>query len=258
MTDGLQWAAIIAVFLLAGLVKGVVGMGLPTIAMGLLALVMAPAEAAAILIAPSFVTNVWQLAAGPAFGALLKRLWTMMIGIFAGTVAAAGLLSGDHTGLAQIGLGVALVLYALLGLSARRFSVPPRYEPWLSPLVGAATGLVAGATGVFVIPAVPYLQSLGLKRDDLIQALGLSFTVSTIALAVGLARTSPVDASSPYVVASLLALVPALVGMFAGQSLRERMSVETFRRVFFAGLLLLGLYLSAEGVATSLAARHAG
>lgn len=258
MTDGLQCALIIAVFLLAGLVKGVVGMGLPTIAMGLLALVMAPAEAAAILIVPSFVTNVWQLAAGPVFSALFRRLWTMMLGIFVGTVAAAGLLSGGHTGVAQVGLGVALVLYAALGLSAVRFSVPSRHEPWLSPLVGAATGLVTGATGVFVIPAVPYLQSLGLKRDDLIQALGLSFTVSTIALAVGLSRSGPVGASSPFVVASLLALVPALVGMFAGQSLRERMSVETFRRVFFAGLLLLGLYLSFAGVATWLAVRHTG
>lgn len=258
MTDGLQWTVVGGVFLLADAVKGVVGMGLPTIAMGLLALVMTPVEAAAILIVPSFVTNVWQLVAGPAFGALFKRLWTMMLGVFAGTVAAAGLLSGGHTAVAQIGLGVALVLYAALGLSAVRFHVPPRHESWLSPLVGVVTGLVTGATGVFVIPAVPYLQALDLKRDDLIQALGLSFTVSTVALAAGLSRGSHFDASSPVLVLSLLALLPALLGMFAGQRLREKMSVETFRRVFFAGLLLLGLYLSVEGVATSLAARHGG
>ena len=258
MTDGLQWALVVAVFLLAGMVKGVVGMGLPTIAMGLLALVMAPAEAAAILLVPSFVTNVWQLAAGPAFGVLFKRLWTMILGILAGTILSAGLLVSGHTGPAQIGLGVALVLYAVLGLSAVRFKVPARHESWLSPLIGATTGLVTGATGVFVIPAVPYLQALDLKRDDLIQALGLSFTVSTIALAAGLSRSSHFDVSSPLVVVSLLALAPALLGMFAGQSLRSRMSVETFRRVFFAGLLLLGLYLSVEGAVTSLAARHGG
>lgn len=258
MTDSVQWAVVAAVFLLAGLVKGVVGMGLPTISMGLLALVMPPVEAAAILIVPSFVTNVWQLVAGPAFGALLRRLWTMMLGILAGTVATAGLLSGGHTGAAQIGLGIALVVYALLGLSAVRFSVPTRHEVWLSPLIGITTGLVTGATGVFVIPAVPYLQALALKRDDLIQALGLSFTVSTIALAAGLSRASPFDATSPLVAMSLLALVPALLGMFGGQWLRQQMSVETFRRVFFVGLCLLGLYLSVEGVATSLAARHGG
>ncbi len=71
-------------FLLAGLVKGIVGMGLPTVAMGLLSLALPPAEAAAILIVPSLVTNVWQLLAGPACGALMRRLWSMMAGVVAG------------------------------------------------------------------------------------------------------------------------------------------------------------------------------
>ena len=54
------WLLFVAIFLLAGLVKGVIGMGLPTVAMGLLALVLPPAEAAAIVVVPSLVTNVWQ------------------------------------------------------------------------------------------------------------------------------------------------------------------------------------------------------
>ncbi|MBN9265741.1 MAG: sulfite exporter TauE/SafE family protein, partial [Hyphomicrobium sp.] len=54
---------IAAVFVLAGLTKGVIGLGLPTISMGLLALVMPPVQAAALLALPSFVTNFWQMAA---------------------------------------------------------------------------------------------------------------------------------------------------------------------------------------------------
>jgi uncharacterized membrane protein YfcA len=61
------------VFVLAGFVKGTIGMGLPTVAIGFLTLLMPPAEAATILILPSFVTNVWQLAAGPQFAGLLRR-----------------------------------------------------------------------------------------------------------------------------------------------------------------------------------------
>lgn len=245
MLTGTVFAWIMAVFLLAGLVKGVVGMGLPTIAMGLLAVAMRPAEAAAILLIPSFVTNVWQLLAGPSFRGLLGRLWTMMAAIAIGTIAGAGLLTSSHSTLAQTALGTALVFYAALGLLAVRFGVKPEHESWLSPIVGLATGLVTGATGVFVIPAVPYLQALKLERDDLIQALGLSFTVSTIALAGGLLREGAFTSTSQLGI-SLLTLIPALIGMFLGQRLRERMSVETFRRVFFAGLLLLGLYLAFE------------
>jgi uncharacterized protein len=241
------WILIGGTFLLAGLVKGVIGMGLPTVAMGLLALALPPAEAAALLVVPSLVTNVWQLLAGPRFGALARRLWPMMAGVFVGTVAGAGVLASDRAGLASIGLGVALAIYAIVGLAGLKMAIAARRESWLGPAVGAATGLVTGATGVFVIPAVPYLQAIGLERDELMQALGLSFTVSTIALAFGLLR---VDAWHPGSIwLSVLALVPALLGMQVGQMLRLRIAAPTFRRVFFAGLLLLGVYLVVERLA---------
>jgi hypothetical protein len=242
-----DWIFLGATFLLAGIVKGVIGMGLPTVAMGLLAVVLPPAEAAALLVIPSLVTNVWQLLAGPSFGALARRLWLMMAGVFAGTIAGIGVLAGDKAGLAGMALGVALALYAVVGLAGFKMSVSRCREGWLGLVIGATTGVVTGATGVFTIPAVPYLQAIGLERDDLIQALGLSFTVSTIALAIGLWRVDAWHAGSIW--GSLLALVPALVGMQAGTMLRQRIAAATFRRVFFVGLLLLGLYLVAERLA---------
>src|SRR5690349_16808484 len=207
-------------FLLAGFVKGVIGLGLPTVAVGLLGLVMAPAQAASLLVVPSLVTNVWQLLAGPRFMGLIRRLWPMMAGICAGTWAGGGLLTGDQTGRATMALGIALIIYAIVGLTAFRFPKPGAAEIWLSPVIGAVTGFVTAATGVFVIPAVPYLQALDLEKEDLVQALGLSFTTSTIALAAGLAH----DGALQFHVAgaSLLALVPALGGMFFGQWIRLR------------------------------------
>ena len=157
-------------FILAGLVKGVSGLGLPTVAMGLLGLAMPPVQAAALLLVPSLVTNVWQLLAGPRFGALLRRLWGMMLGVVAGTLAGSGLIAGTAGHAATAALGGALALYGVVGLLKPRLRVPAGAEPWASPLVGVATGLVTGATGVFVVPAVPYLGSLGLERDDLVQA----------------------------------------------------------------------------------------
>jgi uncharacterized protein len=235
-----------ATFLLAGLVKGVIGLGLPTIAMGLLAIVMPPAQAAALLVVPSFVTNVWQLALGPNLRPLLRRLWPMLLGICAGTWPGAGLLTADNGSRATTALGIALMLYAILGLCAVRFTVPVRAEPWLSFAVGAVTGLISAATGVFVIPAVPYLQALGLEKDDLVQALGLSFTVSTVALAAILAHDGALQPAMAG--ASALALLPALAGMALGQWLRARARPDAFRLCFFAGLLLLGAHLAARGL----------
>jgi len=233
-------------FLLAGFVKGVVGLGLPTVAVGLLGLVMPPAQAAALLVAPSMVTNVVQLFSGPRFGQLLDRLWPMLVSICVGTWLCAALVPARVMGHATNALGVALVLYAILGLTAVRLHVPPRAEAWLAPLAGLVTGAITGVTGVFVIPAVPYLQGLGLDKESMVQALGLSFTVSTIALAISLALNGAL-LHTPVLGASALALAPALGGMFFGQWLRHRISAERFRRLFFCGLLLLGADLALRG-----------
>jgi hypothetical protein len=200
-----------------------------------------------LLIVPSLVTNLWQLLSGPRFGALLVRLRGMMIGICLGTWCGSGLLAAGTGHLAAPALGAALAVYAVVGLTKLQMRVPPRMERWAGPLIGAVTGLVTGATGVFVIPAVPYLGALGLQRDDLVQALGLSFTMSTLALAAGLARHGalPVGAAG----ASLLALVPALAGMAVGGWLRGRIPATTFRLCFFLGLLVLGSELIWRGMA---------
>ncbi|NQD96981.1 sulfite exporter TauE/SafE family protein, partial [Pseudomonas sp. CrR25] len=153
---------ILATFLLAGTVKGVVGLGLPTISVGLLGLVMPPMQAAAVLLVPSMVTNIWQLADGRSPLPMLRRLWPMLLGIAAGTLAMSALVQGRELPYAGQLLGVALVAYALLGLAAVRFQVAPAREPWLAPLIGALTGAITAVTGVFVIPAVPYLQAIGL------------------------------------------------------------------------------------------------
>lgn len=238
-------SVIVATFLLAGLIKGVIGMGLPTVSIGLLSLVMAPAEAAAILVIPSMVTNVWQLWAGPHFGALARRLWPMLAGVCVGTwlamLAGGALLTGEAAGRAAQALGVALMIYAAFGLARFRLAVPARAEWWLGPLVGAITGAITAATGVFVIPAVPYLQAIGLQRDDMIQAQGLSFTVSTMALAVNLAGEGLLRTANLSL--SLLALVPAIVGMVVGQWVRLRVRPDVFRLCFFLGLLALGAHL---------------
>ncbi|MGG5890648.1 sulfite exporter TauE/SafE family protein [Falsiroseomonas sp. HC035] len=217
-----------------GRVKGVIGLGLPTVAMGLLGLAMLPVEAAALLIVPSLVTNVWQLLAGPLFGALLRRLWPMMVSIVAGTLAGSGVIVGTDAGAATAFLGAALALYGVVGLAKPRLRVPPAAEPLAGPLVGAVTG----ATGVFVIPAVPYIGSLGLERDDLVQALGLSFTVSTLALTAGLVLHGALPLATTAI--SVLAVLPALVGMAFGAWLRARVRPEVFRLCFFVSLLLLG------------------
>lgn len=231
---------ILLVFLLAGAVKGVTGMGLPTIAMGLLSLWLSPVEAAALLALPSLLTNLQQ-AWGAHAGSLLRRLWPMLAGIAAGTWFGAGLLAGHDPAPARLGLAVLLVLYAVLGLARWQPALPARWEPALGPLAGTATGLLTGATGVFVLPSVPYLGALRLQRDALVQALGLCFGTATLALAMALASRGALSWHS--LPSSLLALLPTVVGVALGTYLRRYLPPQVFRHVFFLTLLALGLHL---------------
>lgn len=246
--QNLGWALtllVMSVFVLAGVIKGVIGLGLPTLAMGLLGLAMAPTQAAALLIIPATLTNVWQLAAGGHLSGLLKRLWPMLLAIFFGTGFGSLWLGMEGGSWMVRALGAALLLYALSGLLLATLRVSPRTERWLGPLCGVLTGVITSATGVFVIPAVPYLQALELSKDQLVQALELSFTVSTLALAAGLFWHGALGGGA--LGASLLALLPAVLGMILGQWLRQRISAVLFKRVFFIGLGLLGAHLLISG-----------
>lgn len=233
-----------AVFVLAGLVKGVIGLGLPTIAVGLLSLFMTPALAAAWMLVPSLLTNVWQVAAGPNLWPLTRRLATLLAGLAVGTWLGTGIITGASAGQASVALGLVLILYAGLGLSPLRPRVPSRAEPFLSPVVGLMTGVVSAGTGIFVMPSVPYLQALGLEKDGLVQALGITFLVATVALGAGLFSEGVLAGGTA--LTSLAMLAPALLGMALGQAIRARISAAAFRKWFMIGLMLLGAHLAVK------------
>ncbi len=239
-------AATAGAFLLAGFVKGGIGLGLPTVAIGLLGLMMTPAQAAAIMVAPALITNVWQAAVGGSLLPLVRRIWPMLIGICIGTFIAAKWLPGANSGQATVWLGFALLIYAVLGLIKMDFTVSPRAERWLNLPMGALTGVITAATGIYVLPGTPYLHALQFDRNRLVQVLGISFTVSTMALGAALMHAGEIGMSLAAPV--LVAIVASLAGMWLGQMVRGKVREQTFRLWFFLGLLALGLHLALRGI----------
>ncbi|MES5485348.1 MULTISPECIES: sulfite exporter TauE/SafE family protein [unclassified Bradyrhizobium] len=233
-------------FLLAGFVKGTLGLGLPTVAMGLLATTMAPGQAIAIVIVPAIVTNIWQTFVGPYLRDILRRLWPLMLGTVAGIWINAGLLTGPYAAYGTVVLGVLLVIYAIVGLSRFNFKVARRNEKWIGGIVGVITGLISAATGVQVIPSMPFMQAIGMERDELVQALGVFFTTATLALAFNLTASGLLTAATA--LPGAVAMVASFIGMFIGQAVRTRMQPDVFRRWFLIAMILLGIYLAGSAL----------
>jgi uncharacterized membrane protein YfcA len=226
---------IAAALLLAGFVKGTIGLGLPTLSIGLLSVAMPPSRALATVILPAIVTNLWQTFVGPYLRDIIRRLWPLMAGTVAGIWLNAGMLTGPYAPYGTVVLGVLLLIYAIVGLSKFSFSVAPSDEKWIGAIVGVMTGVVSAATGVQVIPSMPFMQ-----------ALGVYFTAATLALAFNLGSAGLLSAATA--LPGAVAMAAAFAGMFIGQALRSRMQAEAFRRWFLIAMIFLGIYLTGSAI----------
>lgn len=234
-------AYVMVVYFLAGAVKGVIGFGMPVISLAMLAAVLGLTDSIVLMLVPSLVTNIWQGITGGRFVALVRRLW-LLLALACVTIwlSTAILISVDGGGLTA-GLGVLLIAYAVFSLATPQIPEPGRHEAWLSPVIGIVGGLAIGLTGVFVMPGTVYLQALRLGKDGLVQALGISFVVTTLALGISLGGRDalPVDLA----LLSCAAVVPTMLGMLFGKRYRDRLPEDLFRRYFFVALLIAGGWL---------------
>ncbi|HSP58107.1 MAG TPA: sulfite exporter TauE/SafE family protein [Halomonas sp.] len=241
MNDPLLLMLVAASFLAAGSVKGVIGMGMPTVSLALLTATLGLPSAMALLLVPTLVTNMWQALVGGRFGAITRRLWPFLLASVVAVWPGVMVLAQVDPRWLSLLLGLLIVGYALMNLGAARLCLPVRHERRAGLVSGLVNGLFTGMTGSSVFPGVAYLQALGLPRDVLIQAMGILFTGSTLAL--GLAMGGQNLLSGQLIGLSTVALIPALVGMQLGQRLRHRLSETSFRRFFFASLLVMGAYI---------------
>ena len=218
------------IFLLGGIVKGVSGIGLPTVTIVLMAAFVGLKEGIALMILPTFVTNVWQGLVGGYLLKLLRRMWSLLLMAAVGAWIGAGILAGADAMYLAAFLGVLLCVYSAVSLVTPQVPPPGRAEPWLSPIVGGTAGLIGGMTGNYAVPGAVYLQ-----------ALGIAFLFFTLALGLALAWHGVMTPSAGAL--SAAAVAPSLAGMAFGQRLRRHLSESAFRRIFFVLLMGMGAWL---------------
>ncbi|MFE2508281.1 sulfite exporter TauE/SafE family protein [Streptomyces naganishii] len=240
-------AITVLTFFVGGLVKGLTGLGLPPVVLGILTAAIGIQPAKALILVPTFLTNVVQASSGGHGREVVRITWPFLLTATAFTVSGAFTLGFFRADVMSALLGLGLTVYGVLGLF--RFRVDISGRGWHHPvgvLFGATNGFLTGMTGSSAVPGVFYLQSVGLTRDQLVQAMGILFTFSTVGLTWSLQSQDLI--SGRLAVLSAASLVPAFCGMSVGNRIRRRISEEKFRRVLFVALVVLGLGVAVQSL----------
>ena len=234
-------ALVTLTFLVGGFIKGAVGLGLPPVALAFMAAPLGVKAAMGIMLGPCVITNIWQTFAGPSLRELVQRLWSYLAAAAVGIWFGVNILANSSGNFLLGALGLFLALYSAVSLMSPQLPPPGEKERVFSPLFGGLGGVMFGMTGTFLVPGILYLQTLGLKRDMMVQALGLTFLTISSALAAAMMRHSLVP--QDIALLGLFAVAPTAVGIWAGTRYRKSISEAQFRRLFFIALLGVGIYL---------------
>lgn len=237
---------VLLAFLIAGSIKGVIGMGLPMTSIAIMGSVLELRAAVPIAVIPVILFNLWQIALGPGAWQTFKRLFWLNLFACAGIWVGVQILLRVESEILSLILGILICVYVALNLIAVEFSVPRAAERWLAPPVGFAGGIMCGAVGSLVVPVVFYLQAMKLDKDAFIQAVGMVFFLTALPWFSTLWAEGAITWQSAQY--SAAALVPGALGMLGGTWLRGKISQEAFRKAIFVALFILGVNLIRKAI----------
>jgi uncharacterized membrane protein YfcA len=225
----------------AGVVKGVVGIGIPMVSIALLSLAISVPQAVSLLPVPILVANTWQAFRGGRFKSSLRRFRPLIVALAFGMVIGALLLKHVDDRVLQAVIGIAVMLFSITSLNTPELRVPARAERWLGAVAGAGGGVLGGMSSLFGPPILMFLVSLHLSKDEFVAVIGTVYLLGGVFL---LAALAGVRVMGPNEVAlSALATPPLLAGMALGQWLRSKISQEVFRTGLLVTVLLIGASL---------------
>lgn len=233
-------------FVLGGLVKGVIGLGLPMVAVPVLATFMDPKVAVALMTVPVLTSNLWIVGTSGRVRELLARYWPVLITLVIFTFAGAQFFVKMDVGLASIMVGTGIVVVCLFQAFPIKASLNPRHEVWLGPAAGAAAGFMGGMTNYLAPILIAYLMALRVQRDFFVFSMSLFFVFGSAPLFGSLAVHRILDEN--VLVISAISTVLVVAGLQLGAALRRLIPQATFEKILLVVLFGIGLNLIRRGI----------
>lgn len=246
--DPLFLVAAIFVVALAGIVKGAVGFALPLIMISGMGIFLDPKLVVAAVVLPICVSNALQvLRAGRIEAWSAVREYRLYTGIVCAMILiSAQFLTRIPTPAMFLVLGVPVVALCAVQLAGLRLTIPPRRRPAFSVAAGAVSGTLGGLAGTWGPPTVLYLLAVETPKARQIVVQGVIYGLGSVALLVGHLQSGVLNRETAPL--SALLVVPAVLGMWVGFRLQDRLDQEKFRKLTLAVLVVAGLNLVRRGL----------
>jgi uncharacterized membrane protein YfcA len=241
-----QTILIIAALVLSAFIKGSLGMGFSTICLAILANFIELKTAISIVVLPSLISNLMVMFDAGNLRFSLKLFWSMLAMAIPGMLLGLQLLKQADNGASLLVLSVVLVSYGIWGLANPRFRIADAFIGRLNPVIGFLTGAVNGATGSQIFPIMPYLLSLNINKDVVVQTINLSFTLCSLIMLIGLLVIDALDTQSMAIYS--LGILPVMMGVWLGNKVRKRLSDQRFRQAVMVLIITLGILLIVDQI----------
>ena len=231
-------------FFFAAFVKGVTGLGFSTTAMPFLVYALGIKATLPMLIIPSVASNLIVMRDAGHFRPTLHRFRWLYVSALPGIVLGLILLNWLDPRMSSAVLGLVLILYCAVSLVQPGLQLPAPFAKYLETPVGFTTGVINGFTGSQVLPVLPFLLSIPLSRDQFIQAINISFTLSSVVMALGLFHLELFTLAS--IQGAAIGLLAVMTGIKFGSRVRQWLPTEWFRRSVLILLTVMGVGLVAR------------
>ncbi len=237
----LDFLFILSAYVIAAAIKGLTGIGFSTSCLPIMALRIDLTAAIPLVIVPSVISNIAVMVQAGRFREAVRRFWPLYLTSIPGLLAGLAILVAIDANAAKAVLGMVLIAYSLWALTNTSLTISATWEKRLRIPVGLCTGLVNGITGSQVMPVLPFLFSLNLGKKAFIQAINISFTLSSLIMLGGMNHLGYVSAKALLIAAG--GLIPVIVSVYLAGRLQEKLSGTWHRRLVLLFLLIMGLIL---------------
>ena len=241
LNDPLLLSFVIFAICFSAFIKGALGLGFSTICLAILANAIPLKDAIAIVLIPSLLSNIQVMIGAGNFRISVKTFWPMLLTAIVGMMVGLQFLLSADTRISVATLGVILIIYGFWGYFNQTFRIRDESIPRLNPIVGFLTGIVNGATGSQIFPIMPYLLSLNISKEVLVQTINLSFTICSLIMMATMWNVGVLNAS--LALSYSAAIVPVVIFVWLGAKLRARFSESLFRRLAMLLVIVLGIGL---------------